>query len=179
MAVEQFQFRIRYGGWIAAFLRKSDWNRQIEEPSWVDPLLLWKRDFRAVHFTSAAERRYGYAPRSGEGAPRGSARFWRAYFGQKLRKLRHARPIEWSGQTEAETARGQIHASSRGARYKMSVTKARWRAPARKLDTGPAPDLEAEITALTPAEQNAMIRAKERALLERVRECKVRFMVEG
>ena len=172
MAVEGYRFKIRYGGWIAALMRKSDWNRQIEEPSWIDPLLMWKRDFRPIHFTSAAEARYRYAPRSGQRATRGSPAFWRSYFGQKLQKLRHARPIEYTGQTEAETARGEIAVNAKGGKYKMQVTKARFTAPARKHDSGPAPDLEAELTALCPAEQNAMIREKERGLLRRIRACK-------
>jgi hypothetical protein len=172
MVVEAYQFRIRYTGWIAAFLRKADWNRQIEEPSWIDPLLLWKRDFRPKHFTSAAADLYGYTPRAGQDAPRGSAAFWQSYFGQKLRKLRHARPLEYTGQTEAETARGLIQTTAKGGKYRMAVTKARFRAPPAKYKTGPPPDLEAELTALSPAEQNAMIREKERGLLRRVRDCK-------
>lgn len=177
MVVENYQFRIRYSGWIAALYRKSDWNREIETPSWIAPMLLWKREFRPVHFTLRAQNLYGYEKRSGQDAPRGSKAFWRAYFGQKLRKLRHGKPLVYSGETERETARGVIRASARGAKYQMSVTKARWRPRrAAKYKTGPPPDMEEEMTRLTHAEIRAMIREKERDMLRRIRE--VRTVVQ-
>ena len=175
--VAPFQFRIRYGGWIAALMSKRDWNQQIEEPSWIAPMLLWKRDFRPIHFTARAHRQYEYEPRSGQDAPRGSKAFWRAYFGQKLRQLRHAKPLVHSGQTEAETGRGVIRVTRSSAKYLMSVTKARFRPkiPA-KYKTGPPPDMEVELTTLTRQEADAMIRAKERDMIRRIRD--VRTVVE-
>lgn len=177
MVVENYQFRIRYSGWIAAFYSKSAWNREIETPSWVPPMLLWKRDFRPLHFTMRAQQLYGYEKRSGEDAPRGSKAFWRAYFGQKLRKLRHGKPLVYSGETERETARGVIRATSKGAKYQMGVTKARFRPkkPA-KYKTGPPPDIEQELTRITHQEIRAMVRAKERDMLRRIRD--VRTVIE-
>ena len=176
MVVENWHCKIRYSGWIAALLRKSIWNREIETPSWIPPLLLWKRDFRPRHFRPAAAGLYRYAERSGELAARGSKAFWRAYFGQKLRQKRHAKPLVWSGQTEAESARGVVHATSRGAKYKMSLTKARYR-PGRpaKYKTGPAPDMAAEMTRATHREVGAMLRAKERDMIRRIRDIRAAF----
>ena len=56
----------------------------------------WLVNFLPRHFTNAATRRYGYAPRAGE---KGSGKRWKgSYTQRKLRKFHHTRPLEATGE---------------------------------------------------------------------------------
>jgi len=165
--VEKLGFRIRYGGAIAAFMSKRDWNQQIIEPSWTPPLLKWKRDFRPIHFTDRGFHRYGYTPRKGQNLPRGSKAFWRSYFGQKLRRKKHSLPLVWSGELRDVTDRGYIRATGKSGKYVMpGAQKANFRA------VGSSVYMREELTRVIPAEQRAMAREMDREMVRRLRGAK-------
>ena len=165
--MEGFATRITYRGAITRFLSKRDWNQQIVEPSWVVPLRDWKHEFRPRHFTVTAQREYDYTPRSGQNAPRGTKEFWRSYFGQKLRKLKHAKPLVYTGELMAASAQGYFRATSKSGKYVMpGANKANFRPPGSKMN------MREELTKILPREEQAMARAMEREMIRRLRETK-------
>ena len=162
--MEQFGARIRYGGAYAALMRKSDWNRQVETPTWRAPGVLWIRQFRPKHFTVAGAVEYQYSPRKGQDLPRNTREFWKSYFGQKLQKKKHARPLVFSGELERETKRGSVHPTSKGMKVKMRARKANWRHPNSEID------MASEVRRVAPGEARKMVREKERAMTKKLRE---------
>ena len=160
-------FRIRYGGAIAAFMSKRDWNQQIVEPSWTRPLLMWKRDFRPIHFTDRGFRIYQYTPRKGQNYPRGSKRFWKSYFGRKLRYKKHSLPLVWSGELRDVTDKGYIRSTGKSGKYVMSgAQKANFRAAGSRVN------MREELTRVIPSERRAMVRELDREMVRRLRGAK-------
>jgi len=165
--VAQLGFRIKYGGAIAAFMSRRDWSQQIVEPSWVPPLIQWKRDFRPVHFTARGFNLYGYTPRKGQDAPRGSKSFWQSYFGQKLRKMKHSLPLVYTGELRDATAQGYVRATGRSGRYVMpGAQKANFRY------WGSSINMRDELTRVTASERRDMVRTMDREMIRRLRGAK-------
>lgn len=159
--------RIRYRGWITAYMSRSAWGRQVDQPSWPAPFLLWRDRFRPRHFTEEGARLYGFAKRFGEDMPRNSKDFRKSYVGHKLRAKHHAKPLIWSGRTMAETRRGYVKAFIRKASYTMPCPVAALPRPSNSQV-----DLVHDLTEISQSEAREMLRAKERAMIERIRAIK-------
>lgn len=80
----------------------------------------WHAKYMPEHFTVAGGKKYGYQPRKGDNEPpriprrdgKPGTRANRRYSWQKRRKLRHNRPLVWSGESEA-AAKAGVHLSTR------------------------------------------------------------------
>jgi hypothetical protein len=169
--MEKFRFRIRYSGPIAAIRNRRTWNREIEEPSWRDPGILWVQSFRPKHFTVAGAAEYGYAPRKGEESGLSRKQFWNSYTGRKIRYRKHRRPLVWSGEMERQSRRAEIRTTSKGVRIIMRVRKANWRHPNSRVR------MADELRRVSVQEGRAMVKEKEKGLVRQLRQCKTRAEV--
>lgn len=116
----------------------------------------WHRDYRPKHFTKAGAREYGYEPRGGE--QRSGSPFKGSYTAKKLRLFGHTRPLVFTGESEARTRVRDIRANSKRVRVVMNAPALNFR------PTPQSPDLRDEMTRVSPAEQDEIVRESEKYL---------------
>lgn len=109
---------IRERGPVPRRLRAA--YRAARKAAWHEAGTLFHVTMRDNRFTSAHGRKAGYAPRRGESAGLTPGEFWRSYTGQKLKKWRHTRPLEWSGETRRRVRACAISTTSKGCRVAYS-----------------------------------------------------------
>lgn len=114
-------------------------------------LIRWHTEFRPLHFSNAASRRYTYLPRAGE---RGNSRkkFANSYTGQKLQKYGHTRPLEWSGRSRRETSKRRINVKKRTGAGKLIMYAPGFnrRNPYSRIN------MRDELTTITPSEETGL-----------------------
>ena len=81
----------------------------------------WHAIIRPQHFTAAARARYQYDPRKGDPSRPDPYGFRKSYQGQKLKKHGHTRPLEKSGESQAQTRAATVTGSSRHVRIRMAA----------------------------------------------------------
>jgi hypothetical protein len=69
--------------------------------AWEDTALEFQRSFVSRRFTVAHAREAGYEKRKGDELTWGSKAWRRSYMGQKFRRFKHQRPLEFTGETRA------------------------------------------------------------------------------
>jgi len=127
--------RVRETGCTPRHLRKAMTGGKRE--AWHKTGVLFHAEMRDERFTAEHGRKAGYQPRQGEQAGQGG-KFWRTYTGQKLRKWRHKRPLEWSGETRRLVRSANITATTKLARVSYSGARKlnyrRWPSSPRMAD---------------------------------------------
>lgn len=109
---------IRERGPVPRRLRAA--YRAASKAAWYETGKLFHTQMRDDRFTAEHGRKAGYAPRRGETPGLTPQEFWRSYTGRKLKKWRHKRPLEWSGETRRKVRAGNISTTAKGCRVAYS-----------------------------------------------------------
>ncbi len=112
---------------------------------------IWHRSMRPQHFTREGARKYGYLPRAGEQAVKGSKRWKRSYTGRKERKYGHRDPLVYTGYSRMLTRLQDVRASSTRARVVMRAPALNLQNPHSKIR------MREELTTITDAEANTLV----------------------
>ncbi len=135
---------------------------------------LWHTNMRPRHFTRDGARMYGYADRQGEGSRANESKnYWTSYSGKKRRKMGHADPLKYTGESESATRVVNISstATSKRARaqVKMNAQKLNYKAATK---SGIVIDKVKELTTITEAETDTVIKFSKRETFERLKALK-------
>jgi len=126
----------------------------------------WHAAIRPEHFAAGARVEYGYQPRKGDPQRPDPYGFGKSYQGEKLKEYGHTRPLEKTGESQAQTRIATVTASSRHVR--LSFT-AGWLGQANPKH---GIDLESELTAISPSDAEGLaqtwLRAYDQALRDEV-----------
>jgi hypothetical protein len=120
--------------------------------------LLWHRTMRPKHFTQAGAKEYGYTPRSGEDAARGSKSFRQSYTGRKWRTKGHTFPLMWSGMSRQLSRIRDVRATSKGVRIVIRAPALNFRNPHTKIN------MREEMTRVSIKERDQLIRELDRQM---------------
>lgn len=157
-------FKIKYQGAVPRLAQRE--LRRLLRDSFEDAGVFWHRMFRRKHFTKAGAREYGYTPRKGEQAGRGSKAFRRSHTGRKLRQFGHTLPLVFTGQSRQLTRIRDIRATSKGVRIVM-------RAPGlNRRPRGGRINLREEMTRVSIRERDALVKRFDRQLGTKLRRLK-------
>lgn len=166
--MDDFRGRIRYYGAVPMrSLTAADMRVMISQ-AWTGVGVLWHRQMRPKHFTTAGAAEYDYEPRKGEAGNEHRKGFWASYTGRKQKQKHHRRPLVWSGELE-ELSRGRrIETKAFRNRSRMRVVmpqarKANWRHPASTIN------MREELTRISDQEIPELVESHNRSMAERLR----------
>lgn len=155
-----FGFKLHRTGFPIA--DRAAW-RQILKEAWEQAGIFWHKSFRELHFEEGATKRYGYAPRQGEGDRTYRKGFWRSYTGKKLKKYGHTKPLVLSGTSCGLTRLRSIQATANKVRVPLH-------APALNFHRDPSPvEMWKDATTITTDEGTQIARFMDRYLDSRLR----------
>jgi len=140
--------KVKYTGAIPGVtMSQREWN-EIQRGVWQGVGRYWHVHFRPKHFTRAGAQEYGYQPRTA------------GYQRRKAKQKHHQDPLVFTGESRRRTRSARIvpFATSRrvGVRVRMSAPNLNYRRNAH------APDLAAEMTAISQAEGAELARLHRR-----------------
>lgn len=133
----------------------------------------WHEHFRAGHFTPAGGRKYGYQPRKGDNEPprvvsrstnpryAGRTVANPHYSWQKRRRMKHNKPLVWSGRSEQASKVMKVTATSKRGVGAFTALPKYFYQFRRDLKT---PDKAAELTTVVSDEAEAMARVHRDAM---------------
>lgn len=117
----------------------------------------WHKDYLPKHFTRQGALEYGYKARKGEKMSPGQRGYTRSYAYRKLRAFGHQDPLVFTGETKQLARIRKIVATSKQAKVVLP-RKLNWKHPKSQIN------MRDEITAITPAELNALRELAETAV---------------
>jgi hypothetical protein len=151
----------------SADLGLAEFRRALTE-AWKEVGYYLFNHFVPLHFTQAAEKRYGYQPRAGEDTSGKS--FWRSYTGRKQKKFHHTLPLTLTGRTREGAKRATIYAASKGVRIALpgAVHLNQYKPKAKKLGPhagGPPIDLRDELVTISASEAETLAQVHQAAMV--------------
>jgi hypothetical protein len=146
-----FEITLTKNGPVPSLLKRELNNCHRDAMAWAGRY--WDQQFRELHFSNAATRRYGYAPRQGE-TGRPARRFEKSYTGKKLRLHGHTRPLEWSGESRRRTRNPRVVATAKKGEAKVRVIM---NSPGfNRRYAGSSINMRDELTRVIPSEGQAI-----------------------
>jgi hypothetical protein len=109
----QLAVTIRERGAVPRRLRKA--HNAASKDAWVSAGTMWHTTYRDQRFKPAHARKAGYAPRQGEKPGISQKEFWNSYTGQKIKRMHHRNPLQWSGEVRDKVKYANI--SSTATKY--------------------------------------------------------------
>ncbi|NLE57412.1 MAG: hypothetical protein GX616_03570 [Planctomycetes bacterium] len=106
----------------------------------------WGSEYLPKHFTGE-QKKYDYAPRSGEGAGVTGKKFWRSYTGRKKKKYGHTLALVYTGESRRRARAYRVAATRNGAKVTVPAPALNFRNPHTNID------MVSELRQVTPDEQ--------------------------
>jgi hypothetical protein len=110
----------------------------------------WHRNFRAKKFTQAAYSEYGYTPRK------------RGYNRNKMQKLGHTRPLEFTGASKLLSENKTVTATKNGVKVAMPVRAFNFRAKNSQVN------MRKEFTTISQAEETKLNQVMEQQVVKKI-----------